>query len=423
MKTRLAYGKEGLEWELPENCRVDIIEPQYTEGLPDQASAVRKALQQPINSKSLKEIAAIDDKIGIIFSDITRATPYNILMPALLKELEHVPARNITLFCATGSHRPNTNKEIEGILGKEIARTYNIVQNDSTDEDLFICIGKSASGNEIRVNTELFECDLKILTGFIEPHFFMGFSGGGKAIMPGMAYLDTIRFNHSIDMLENESARWGITKSNPLWEEVHEAADMAPGLFLLNITLNKNKEITGVYAGELHAAHEKGCVFARETAMVPVEQEYDIVITSNSGYPLDLNVYQAVKGMSAAHQIVRKGGVIIAAAECWDGMPNGSDYEKILASADSVDDLYDFIKEHENEFQDTWQVFFQVIIQQKAKVYLYTDKLDDETVYRALFNPVGDPEGLINNLVAEMGPETRICVLPEGPQTIPYLTH
>ena len=421
MKVRLAYGKEGLEWKIPDHCHVDVVEPRWTEGKTDPTGAVSNALQKPLKSPPLRELARRDDKIGIIFSDITRATPYHILLPAIFAEIEHVPTENITLFCATGTHRPCTDEELYGIVGKEIANTFRIVQNDTNDESLFSSIGQTRSGNNIRVNKEVLECDLKILTGFIEPHFFMGFSGGGKAVMPGMGYLETIRFNHSISMLENEKARWGITEGNPLWEDVREAAEMIPGIFLLNITLNKNKEITGVFAGELRTAHEAGCRFAKETAMAPLEKEYDIVITSNSGYPLDLNIYQTVKGMSAAHQIVKDGGVIIAAAECWDGIPPNTDYERILASADNIDELSDYIRKNETKFQDTWQVFFQVIIQQKAKVYLYTHKLEDEIVRRALLEPVNDPEALIEKLVSETGPDTRICILPEGPQTIPYI--
>jgi nickel-dependent lactate racemase len=222
-------------------------------------------------------------------------------------------------------------------------------------------------------------------------------------------------------MLENENARWGITAGNPLWEDVREAAEFLPALFLLNITLNKNKEITGVFAGELGDAHREGCAFARDTAMAPVEEAYDLVITSNSGYPLDLNVYQSVKGMSAAAQVVKEGGEILIASECWDGIPAGSDYERILAATESIDELYDYIKENENSLQDTWQVFFQVLIQQKARVSLYTDKLDDDIVRRVLLNPVDDPDMLVENILKQKGPGARICVLPEGPQTIPYI--
>jgi len=417
----LAYGKEGLEVNIPDGFHTDVIEPQWVEGLADPEGIVSEALRSPIDSPPLKNLVNKDSRIGIIFSDITRATPYHIILPSLLRELDHLPQANITLFCATGTHRPATPEELDTILGKEIAKSYRIVQNDTNNKDLFIRAGNTSSGNEIWINRELAACDLKILTGFIEPHFFMGFSGGGKAVMPGMGLLHTIRYNHSIRMLENENARWGITSRNPLWEDVQEAAELLPDLFLLNVTLNKNKEITGVYAGDLRTAHRKGCEFARKTAMAAVDQPYDLVICSNSGYPLDLNVYQSVKGMSAAAQVVKEGGEILIAAECWDGIPSDTDYEKILMAVDSIDELYDYILENENTLQDTWQIFFQVIIQQKAHVSLYSDKLDDEMVRRALLTPLDHPDKLIEKILLDKGPDARICVLPEGPQTIPYL--
>jgi nickel-dependent lactate racemase len=421
MKINLAYGKSGLEWNVPDGYQVDIIEPQWVEGLKDQAGAITDALRSPISSKPLKDIVGRDSKIGIIFSDVTRATPYHIMLPALLKELDQVDPENIILFCATGTHRPAPPDELETILGKEIAGKYRIVQNDTNDKSQFLCAGNTSSGNQIYLNAELAACDLKILTGFIEPHFFMGFSGGGKAVMPGMAYLDTIRYNHSISMLENENARWGITSGNPLWEDVHEATDMLPGLFLLNITLNKRREISGVYAGDLRQAHRMGCIFAKETAMVPVEKPYDLVITSNSGYPLDLNIYQSVKGMSAAMQVVKKGGDILIAAECWDGIPENTDFERMLAAVDNIEDLYDYVVKNEKDFQDTWQIFYEVLIQRWANVSLYTDKLDEKTVRKALFSPVQDPEVLIRDILDKHGRDARICVLPEGPLTIPYI--
>lgn len=421
MKIELAYGKTGLEWNVPDGYHTDIIEPQFVDGLRDQPGGITRALRSPIGSKPLKELVGRNTKVGIIFSDVTRATPYHILLPALIKELEHVDPGNITLFCATGTHRPAPPEELETILGKEFSGKYRIVQNDTNDKSLFVFTGNTASGNEIYLNVELLDCDLKILTGFIEPHFFMGFSGGGKAVFPGMAYLDTIRFNHSISMLENENARWGITHGNPLWEDVHEATDMLSGLFLLNITLNKRREISGVYAGDLRKAHREGCIFAKETAMAPVDEPYDLVITSNSGYPLDLNIYQSIKGMSAAMQVVKKSGDILIAAECWDGIPDNTDFARMLASADNIDELYEFVKKNEKDYQDTWQIFYEVLIQRWASVSLYTDKLDDETVKKAHFSPVQDPEKRIMEILEKHGPDTRICVLPEGPLTIPYI--
>lgn len=420
MKVALAYGKEKLWIEVPDSVQVQVVEPQYTEGIPDQVRAVRDALDKPIGHAPLSSALNKDQKVGIIFSDITRATPYHILLPALLDSLSHIPDHQITFFCATGTHRDATPDELENILGKGIIQRFRIVQNQASQASTHHYAGTTGSGNRILLNKELMEQDLRILTGFIEPHFFAGFSGGGKALMPGMAHVDSIRYNHSIRNLEHPNSRWGNTRGNPLWEEVMEAAEFAAPLFLLNITLNRDKEITGVYAGDLRRAHQEGCSRAKKTAMVGLEQAFDVVITSNSGYPLDLNVYQAVKGMSAAERVVKKRGSIVLAAECWDGIPAGSDYEKILSSVDSVSGLMRYIRKHEAELKDTWQVFFQAMIQSKAEVYLYSG-LDPETVHRTHLKPIEDLNQLILRLIEKYGPDTRICILPEGPHTIPYL--
>jgi lactate racemase len=421
MISKLAYGKTGYAIELSDNYNIDIIEPRWVDSVNDQSSAITKALRIPYKSKPLKDVVGSDDKVAIIFSDITRATPYNIILPALLNELRTIPNENICFFCANGTHRPATNEELVKILGKTIVSNFKIIQNNANDSDLHQYVGTTASGNEIFLNKEILKCNIKILTGFIEPHFFAGFSGGGKALIPGMAYVNTIKYNHSISHLSHEKVNWGITYGNPLWEEIMEAAEFVPGLFLLNITLNRNKEITNVFAGDLRTAHMAGCQFVKESAMAPVDNLYDIVITSNSGYPLDLNIYQTVKGMSAAAQVVKEGGHIIMVAECWDGTPSNSDYETILTSVNSVNDLMKFIKENESTLKDTWQIYFQALIQQKASVYLFSDKIDNETIKRALFKPVNNIDHLIDDLVRKIGPQAKICVLPEGPQTIPYL--
>lgn len=421
MNVKLAYGKTGHLIELSDSYDIDIIEPRWVESVKDQTLAITNALLNPYNSRSLAEIVNPGDKIAIIFSDITRATPYNIILPPLINELQNIPKENICFFCANGTHRLATDNELIRILGENIFRDYKIIQNNANDPEFHKYVGTTSSGNHVYLNKEVLNCKIKILTGFIEPHFFAGFSGGGKALIPGMASVKTIKFNHSISHLSDTNVSWGITEGNPVWEEIIEAAEFVPGLFLLNITLNRKKEITNVFAGDLRVAHYEGCKFARQSAMAPVDELYDIVITSNSGYPLDLNIYQTVKGMSAAAQIVKQGGIIIMAAECWDGIPSNSDYEKILNSVSSVDDLMNFIKANESTLKDTWQIYFQALIQQKADVFLYSDKLDNETISKTLFKPVNNIEKLIDQLLVNIGPEARICILPEGPQTIPYL--
>jgi nickel-dependent lactate racemase len=418
----LAYGKKGLSIELPESYNIDLIEPKWNDGLPDQSGAVSAALRNPNKSKPLKEMIKTGDKVGIIFSDITRATPYHIIIPAILGELKDIPQDKIIFFCANGTHRLATDQELINILGKEIVSGFRIVQNDVNDRDQHIYVGTTKSGNSVFLNKEILECKVKILTGFIEPHFFAGFSGGGKALIPGLASVATIKYNHSISHLSHEKTSWGITYGNPLWEEIMEAAELVPGLFLLNVALNKRKEITGVFAGDLRTAHKAGCGFVKESAMVPVNKLYDIVITSNSGYPLDLNVYQTVKGMSAAAEIIREGGTIIMAAECWDGIPSGSDYETILRSVGSVDDLMQFIIKNEDHLKDTWQIFFQAMVQKKAEVFTFSDKLSHDQIRLALLNPVDNIAGLTAELVRKKGNQALICVLPEGPLTMPYLS-
>ena len=421
MDIHLAYGKDGLVIRLPDQYNLTVIEPTFVPGLVDPSAALRQALGSPRGATPLKEFVRPGDRVGIIFSDITRPTPHQLILPAVLAELSHVPPAQITLFNALGTHRPNTDAEIREMLGNELVDRYRIVQNNAFDPSTQISPGRSTFGHEIWINQDLFDCEVKILTGFIEPHFFAGFSGGGKAIMPGMGGLSTVLRNHDAVMIANPNATWGITHGNPIWEEVQEAAKMAGKTFLVNVTLNKHKQITGVFAGELDEAHAAGCAFAKSTAMVPVQQPFDIVITTNSGYPLDLNLYQAVKGMSAAAQIVKPGGTIIIAAECWDGIPEHGLYGKLLRQARDPQDLLDTICSPGFQEQDQWEAQIQAQIQRKADVLVYSDYLTDEQIRTAMLKPCRSIEMKVSELLEKYGPDARICVLPEGPQTIPYI--
>lgn len=311
------------------------------------------------------------------------------------------------------------------MLGDPIVDRYRIIQNEADERASHVLVGTTRgsgrAGNDIWLHGAFVACDVKILTGFIEPHFFAGFSGGGKAVMPGLALLETVMRNHSADHLDAPRTRWGIRKGNPLWEEIHEAAGMIDPTFLLNVTLNREHEITGVFAGHWEKAHAQGCAFVKETAMVPVDDPFDIVITSNSGYPLDLNVYQSVKGMSAAAQVVREGGSIIVAAECWDGIPEHGDYARLLSESDSVASLLERVRDPDCGLQDTWQGHIQALISRKADVYFYSDNLTNEQIKDALLTPCLSIEETVQRLLERYGPEATICVLPEGPQTVPYV--
>jgi len=264
------------------------------------------------------------------------------------------------------------------------------------------------------------EAEVKILTGFIEPHFFAGFSGGGKAVMPGIAGQVTILGNHDAGMIGDPRATWGVTWGNPIWEEAREAALRTDPTFLLNVTLNRDKASTGVFAGDLDPAHQAGIDFVRRTAMVPIAEPFDIVITTNSGYPLDLNLYQSVKGMSAAAEAVRPGGAIIIAAECWDGIPDHGLYGQLLREASSPADLLEKILAWDEPRQDQWQAQIQARVQQKATVYVYAGHLSDEQIRGALLEPCRDIPALVEVLRGQYGRHARIAVMPEGRQTVPY---
>jgi nickel-dependent lactate racemase len=421
VKIELDYGKEDLEIELPEGHWIEIIERRAVPALEDQEEAVRQALRGPIDSPPLRELVTAGDRVGIVVNDITRATPYPLLLPILLEELQDIPTYQISFFVATGTHRSNTRDELRGMLGEEIVEKYRIIQNDARDRDSHRLVGQTKGDHPIWIHGEFLDCTVRILTGFIEPHFFAGFSGGGKAVMPGLALLETVQNNHSVHNIDHPRATWGITKGNPLWEEIQEAAQMVGVTFLMNVTLNRKKEITGVFAGNLNSAHTQGCKFVRSGSMVGVKKPFDIVITSNSGYPLDLNLYQAVKGMSAAAQIVREGGSIIIATDCWDGIPEHGEYGKLLSESNSLDDLLARIRSPGFQCQDMWQAQIQALICKKADVYVYSKNLTEKQIRDALLQPCESIEKTVSRLIQRQGRKLNICVIPEGPQTIPYI--
>ncbi|MBC7250901.1 MAG: nickel-dependent lactate racemase [Anaerolineae bacterium] len=261
---------------------------------------------------------------------------------------------------------------------------------------------------------------MRILTGFIEPHFFAGLSGGPKAVLPGISDIEAIMDNHGATMIADPNATWTMTEGNPIWEEMLAVAQSTSPAFILNVTLNQEREITGVFAGDLVAAHRAGADFVRRTARRAVPHPFDIVITSNSGYPLDLNLYQAVKGMSAAAQIVRPGGDIIIAAECWDGIPSHGEYRRLLWEANSVQELLDTVMAPGFRCHDQWEAQLQAQIQLKAKVHVYADGLTDEELRHALVIPCRSIEETVARLRRE-NPAATIAVLPDGPQTVPYV--
>jgi len=421
MRVQLAYGKTGLPLELDDSLDVTVVEPTYVPALPDPAAAVRYALASPLGSPPLRDLVRPGMRVGVVFSDITRPAPNPLLLSAVLEVLDAVPGVEIVLFNALGTHRPNTEAELRGMVGDAIFERRRIVQNDTFDPSTQVRVGTTSKGHETWLNAELMRCDLKVLTGFIEPHLFAGFSGGGKAIMPGMAGQRTVLGNHDAGMVGHPQAIWGVTRGNPIWEEVREVAGQAGRLFLLNVTLNRDKAVTGVFAGDLDEAHAAGCAFVKSKAMIAVPQPFDIVVTTNSGYPLDINLYQSVKGLRAADPIVRPGGAIIIATRCSDGIPAHGLYGKILRESRTPTELLARICAPGFLEQDQWQAHIQALVQQKAAVYVRSDGLTDDEIRAALLLPCRRIEDTIAALLERHGRGASICVMPEGPQTIPYV--
>jgi nickel-dependent lactate racemase len=419
MQIKLAYGRQGLTVELPDN--VDLITPTFVPGVSDEAQALLQAIREPIGSKPLRALVKPGDTVVIVHTDITRATPNDRILPVLLAELHEVgvAVQDIILLNGLGTHRAQTSEELRVMLGDQIVDSYRCLQHDCQDDNNLVSLGVTSLGHPVRINRTYLEADVKILTGFIEPHFFAGFSGGPKAVLPALAGVESVFTNHGYHMIGHSMAAWGITEGNPIWEEMREMALKSEPDFLLNVALNASHNITGVFAGDMLEAHRQGCAFVKENAMVPVKDPYDIVITTNSGYPLDQNLYQSVKGMSAAVQIVREGGAILIAAECEEGLPYHGLYADLLRQAGSPDGALAMVSVPGFKAQDQWQVQIQAQIQKKADVYVYAGGLTDEQISQALLQPCRNIEQMVNVLLSEKGP--RICAIPEGPQTIPYI--
>jgi nickel-dependent lactate racemase len=418
MNVNLAYGEGWLPIEVPGE-RTTVIEPNHWPGLGDEQSAVREALEHPLGCRPLREWLRPDSRVCVVFTDITRATPNHRLIPWLLEYLKDIPRERITLLNGLGTHRPNTPAELEKMLTPEVARGWRVLNHEPENPAALVHVGRTREGAPILLNRHLVEAGVRILTGFIEPHFFAGFSGGPKAILPGVAGLQTVMHNHGAGHISHPNAAFGVTEGNPLWEEMRDGALLAGESFLLNVTLNSRKEITGVFAGDLLAAHRAGTDFVRRSAMQAVPEPFDMVVTTNSGYPLDLNLYQGVKGMSAAARVVKPGGTIILAAECREGLPAGSHYERLLRSVGSPREFLERVK-NGLRAPDLWQIQIQAQIQCQATV-LVKSSLPDDAVRAALLEPCHDISAEISRRLGGLGPAARVAVLPQGPLTIPYL--
>jgi nickel-dependent lactate racemase len=421
VRIELAYGRGHIPIQLPD-AQTTVITPGFRAGLPDEQAAIVSALETPIGCPSLRSFLTPEARIVLLFTDITRATPNHRLIPWVLEYLERagVQRRQITLLNQLGTHRPNTREELETMLTPEVVANYRVINHEPHNRDACVEVGKTSTGAPALIHRLAVEADVRILTGFIEPHFFAGFSGGPKALMPGVAHVETVMSNHGPHHLEHPGATFGVCEGNPLWEELRDIALLAGSGFLLNVTLNECREITGVFAGDLVEAHRAGREFVRQSAMQRVSQPYDIVVTTNSGYPLDQNLYQGIKGISAAARIVKPDGLILLAAECREGVPVESAYGRLLRDANSPEELLALLATPGFSRPEQWQAQIQALLQRRARVEVFSS-MPDEMLAGAHLTPCHDIEARVLAELAHVGVNARVAALPQGPLTIPYL--
>ena len=422
MKVTLAYGRDGLTVDLPEE-RTTVVEPLYPRAADDERAAVLEALRRPVAGLPLREVVRGRRTVAISICDGTRPQPRQIVVPAILEELDGlVRLEDVVVLVATGTHRGNTDDELRSMLGNEVLASVRVVNHDARDFSTLTWMGHLGADVPVWLNSEWARADVRITTGFVEPHFFAGFSGGPKLVAPGLAGLETTLVLHDAARIGHPDARWGVTHGNPVHDDVRAIAAATGTDFSLDVVLDGAHRVAQAFGGELFAMHEAACASVRRTAMRAVPEPFDVVLTTNSGFPLDQNLYQAVKGMSAAAQVVRPGGTIVCAAECRDGFHSHGSYREELTSAASPAALLDAIAARTATVADQWQIQIQAAIQARSRVIMHTSYLSDAELAEAHLEQTGDVEATVGHLLDAAGPEARMCVLPYGPLTVPYLT-
>ncbi len=413
MRVDLAYGRHGASVEVP--VHAEVVVPVHEPTVPDEAAAITAALRSPLSGAPLADLLSPGDRVAVVFPDLTRPMPNRIVLPPLLAELARVgvPDDRITLLCATGTHRQATVSEMEELVGADIVARYALVDHDATS-NAHVHVGE-VDGTPILLQREYVEADVRIITGFVEPHFFAGFSGGPKGVCPGLAATETILEAHHPRRIADARATFVTRAGNPVHDFVRTAAALAPPDLSLDVAINRARRVTAVFAGPLPAAHDAACAHVQASAVREVEGPFDLVVSTNGGYPLDRNLYQAVKGMAAAERIVRDEGVVIMAAACEDGVPAGGAFAHMLARATTPAEL---VGAQGGAELDRWQAQVLGRVLARTEVHLHSDGLDDATITDALLTPVPDLDEAVAAALGRLGARARVAVIPEGPLTV-----
>jgi nickel-dependent lactate racemase len=422
MRITLDYGRTGLEVDLPADRVVGPLAIRPATPLADPEAAIAAALANPIGSPPLAQVARGRKNACILVCDITRPVPNRAILPPLLKTLEDqgIARRDILILIATGLHRPNEGAELVEMLGPEIAANYRVENHDGKALAEHDYLGTTPNGVPAYLDRRYVRADLKITTGLIEPHLMAGYSGGRKVICPGIAALETVKIWHGPRFLEHPNADCGIVAGNPVHEENTRIALMAGCDFIVNVCLDGLRRITWVGAGDMIRAWEEGVRFVEQVVKVPVPEPLDVVVTSCAGYPLDTTWYQAVKGLTGALPIVKKGGTIVLAASLTEGV-GSPEFQRLITENPDLDVFKERILGKDYFVMDQWQVEELAKVVARCRVKVVSHGLPAETLRRCHVEPAATVEQAVADSLAEYGPAARVAVIPKGPYVLPYV--
>ena len=419
MRLKVDYGKDGVWLDFPED--VFVVGRLNMENLKEPEKELMKSLRNPISSPPLHKLAEGRKKACIVISDNTRPVPNEFLLRGIISEIEN-KVEEIRILIANGIHKKLDEDAIEELVGKDIARRFEILNHDAFDMENLEFLGKTKREIPIYVNKNYLDADLRILTGLIEPHFMAGYSGGRKSICPGISGYETVKYFHSPMLLEPPESDNCIIEGNPVHEEAMFIAKKVGVDFIVNVTLDFEKMVTGIFSGDLEKAWFEGVRYASTYLEYPVRRLYDVVITSNGGYPLDRNYYQTVKGLVAAARLVKEGGVIIVLSECRDGLGSEHFKENLALLKDmGLDDYISYISKVENFIVDQWEVEELVkVLRKVSRIFMYSEGLNDEE-FNLTFAERIDKNDIPKVVERYSGGYENVAVMPYGPYAIPIL--
>ncbi len=417
-RENIPYGKGEIEIRIPRRNFAGMLMPHYKPGAKSESAEIARAMQNPIGTKRLKEIARGRKNGVIVVNDITRPTASYKFLPHLIEELREagIPDSEIVLLVATGTHRDNTPQELEGMLGKDIGRRFKVVNHHCQDDGIMVDLGKTRGGIPVVINRLFWEAEVKVLTATIVPHQAAGFSGGRKSVLPGIASLATLKQHHGFNLRSDKPAM-GWVEGNPFHENALEAAKIAKADFILNTVQNERKEITQVVAGDVEKAWLEGVKASREVYEVEVPQRVDVVITSPGGFPKDIDLYQSQKSMAAAEMVVKQGGTIIMPAECLDGVGARGFYEWMSQAACPQEVIERFIREGYSIGASKAWLFSRCL--KRADLILVSRNIEDHVLKEMFTRRADTVEQAIEMALEKQGRGAEIMILKNGSDMIP----